>query len=160
MVLARLRALKADGSQRAVREAFVVAVSLFGLMRSLELEHVKLQQCAVVDAAPAPHQLHIAKFNYKNDSDLGGATLRIPGSSESSVCVAFIFEAYVKLSAPQRTNAAQSLVLSLPRADQPCAGMRASSIGTIKYRFGRAVNPSTSEFLNNWTRKQIGRAHV
>ena len=152
-VLARLRELMADGSQKAVREAFVVAVSLFGLVRSLELEHVRLQQCAVVDAAPAPHQLHIAMFNYKNDSDLGGATLRIPGSSESAVCVACIFEAYVKLTAPHRTHDTRSLVLSLPRANQPCAGLSASSIGTIKNRFGRVVNPTNSGFLNNWTRK-------
>lgn len=154
-VLARVRALMADGSVAAVREAFVVAVSVFGLVRSQELEHVKLSQCKVVEASPAPHQLHIAMFNYKNDTDLGGATLRIPGSSERAVCVACIFEAYVKLTAHLRGSAArqQLLVVSLPRANQPCAGLRASSIGTIKNRFGRAVNPADSGFLNNWTRK-------
>jgi hypothetical protein len=154
-VLARLRLLMADGSLAAVREALVVAVSLFGFVRSRELEHVKLAQCHVVDADPAPHQLHIAMFNFKNDTDLGGATLRIPGSSERSVCVACIFETYVKLTARLRGSAArqQLLVLSLPRTNHPCAGLRASAIGTIKNRFGRAVNPADAAFLNNWTRK-------
>ena len=153
-VQARLRALMADGSLGAVREALVVAVSLFGFVRSLELEHVKLAQCRVVEAAPAPHQLHILMFNYKNDVDLGGATLRIPGSSERPVCVACIFETYVKLTTRHRESATgQPLVLSLPRANQPCSGLHASTIGSIKNRFGRVVNPADSGFLNNWTRK-------
>ena len=60
----------------------------------------------------------------------------------------------MKLTAPHRTNpSTRSLVLSLPRTNHPCAGLRASSIGTIKNRFGRVVNPTNSGFLNNWTRK-------
>jgi len=154
-VLDRLRALWRNGSVEALREAAVVSMSVFGLLRTKELATVEREQCAVVTVRDdAPHQLHVAMFNYKNDVDLGGATLQIPGSSEDAVCVPCIVREYVRLTSSQRNAGAPSkLILSLPRLKRASAGLSDSALGTIKNRFARALLPGDRLFLNNWTRK-------
>lgn len=132
------------GDVRHLRLVLIVLFALFGLVRSEDLAKIKVCDCRVAEVVGAPPVLVVDMLNFKNDYDMEGDELRIPGSSNPAWCAAHIFSIYRKETSTIRESSDTPLIIALTSASP----ISASAIGSEKSKFLKSIGIRAKSYNN------------